>query len=109
MITQLRVYQIDNWRDKVLLSAYDKENVFASVDTIQTIDPVTYAVKTKIVCADLDVITIKDLRLVQEWAWDNKRKVLSVKCLGVAPMRAVKNELGEFLFDSPMFYQRFDD
>jgi hypothetical protein len=107
---QLRVYKhSNNWYDKELLSANDKESVFASIDTIQTIDPVSYETKTKIVRADLDVTTINYVRLVQEWAWDNKRKVLSVRCLGVSPMRDVNNEEGEFLFRTPLFYQRLDD
>jgi Gliding motility associated protein GldN len=107
---QLRVYKhSNNWYDKEPLSASDKESVFASIDTIQTIDPVTYETKTKIVRADLDVTTINYVRLVQEWAWDNKRKVLSVRCLGVSPMRDVNNEEGEFLFRTPLFYQRLDD
>ena len=106
---QLRVYKANNWYEKELLSATDKENIFVSIDTIQTIDPVTYESKMKVVRTEFDEKIINKLRLVQEWAWDDKRKVLSVRCLGVAPLRPIKNEVGEFLFDLPMFYQRFDD
>ncbi len=106
---KLKVYRAGNWHDKALLSPTDKENLFVSVDTIQMIDPVTYETKTKIVRNELDATTTNKLQLVQEWAWDNKRKVLSVRCLGVAPMRDIKNQEGEFLFCMPIFYQRFDD
>lgn len=106
---QMPLYAIENWRDKKLLSFNEKENIFISIDTIQTINPVTYETQLKIVRNSLDTQDIKKMRFIQEWAWDNKRKKLLVNLVGAAPMRDVKNEAGEFLYMSPLFYQRFDD
>lgn len=105
----MRLYRVDIWRQKKILPINGLQTIFSSTDTITDIDIITNKVKIRLVENKLDINDINELRFVQEWAWDNKRKALSVRLLGIAPMKKFKNEEGEFLFMIPLFYQRFDD
>jgi hypothetical protein len=105
----IRLYSRDSWQQKELLSFEDRQSIFTKIDTILDIDPKTYEQKLKISESKLDFNDINSIRLVQEWAWDNKRKRLSVRLLGVTPIKRMDNEAGEFLFFLPIFYQRFDN
>jgi Gliding motility associated protein GldN len=105
---QIPLFDADSWREKTKLEMAIRKTMFNSTDTINQIDPVTYETKVRVVQNNIKISDLKKLRLVQEWAWDNKKKALSVRLVGVAPMRAVLNEAEEFMFLQPLFYRRFD-
>lgn len=97
------------WQQKELLSFDERERLFISQDTIQTVDPITYETKVRIVKNTLNPESIDQARLIQEWAWNNKSKSLSVRLVGVAPMKEVLDDAHNFLFRMPLFYRRFED
>lgn len=102
------LFSSESWRDKFVLSMEQRKGMINRTDTITQIDPVTYETKDKVLYTKIDVADLKLLRLSQEWAWDNRKKVLSTQLIGVSPMNPVKNEAGEFLFLQPLFIRRFD-
>jgi hypothetical protein len=97
------------WGNTEILSFDERQKIFDSSDSIQTVDSKTYEIRTKIIRNNLDIKEVCKMRFVQEWAWDDKRKKLLVNLLGVAPLRNVYNDYGEFLYYEALFYQRFDD
>jgi hypothetical protein len=105
---QMRLYKGARQK-KEQLTFNEIQTIFCSTDTIIKTNPITD--KQTIVFKEnkLDVNEINQVRLVQEWAWNDKRKTLSVRTLGIAPMKQVNNEAGEFLYIMSLFYQRFDD
>ncbi|MBL7813462.1 MAG: hypothetical protein JNL70_00555 [Saprospiraceae bacterium] len=62
----------------------------------------------KVIENRLEKSEIKELRLVQEWYWDNRKQKLRVRFIAVAPIKFVHNEAGEFLYRQPLFYRRTD-
>jgi hypothetical protein len=55
-----------------------------------------------------DKSAIKNLRLVQEWFWDERKQKLSIRFVAVAPMKDITNEAGEHMYWQPLFYRRVD-
>ena len=107
---KVRFYKGESgWGKTQILSFDERQKIFDSIDSIQTVDPKTYEIRTKIIRNNLDIKEVCKMRFTQEWAWDDKRKKLSVNLLGVAPLRNVYNDYGEFLYYEALFYQRFDD
>jgi Gliding motility associated protein GldN len=104
---QIPLYQ--SWREKELLSMDERQNVFTWTETQRLLDPNTNQETAQTLQKSLDEKAVNKLHIVQEWAWDNKRKILMVNILGIAPMKPVHNEAGEFIYETPLFYQRFDD
>jgi hypothetical protein len=102
------LFSTESWREKFVLSMEQRKGMINRTDTITQIDPATYETKTKIIYNKIEVADLKLLRLSQEWAWDNRKKVLSTRLIGVSPMKPVNNDAGEFLFLQPLFIRRFD-
>jgi hypothetical protein len=98
-----------NWREKELFSFDDKQKVFNSIDSVRVQAPFTNEITIQVVQNNIDLKNINEISLVQEWAWDDKRKTLFVRLLGIAPIGRNYNEVGDYLFSRPVFYQRFDD
>ena len=90
------------------LTTLERKNVLSRIDTIQMIDPVTYESSLKIVTIKTEAADLERVRIVQEWAWDNRRKTMSVRLHSIAPMKDITNESGEFLYSAPIFYRRND-
>ena len=90
------------------LTTLERKNILSRIDTIQTIDPVTYETRLKIFIIKIEAADLEKIRIVQEWAWDNRRKTMSVRLHSIAPIKDVTNESGEFLYSAPIFYRRND-
>ena len=52
---------------------------------------------------------IKELRIVQNWYWNNKKKQLEIELTAVGPLMDIRSDAGEFLYKIPIFYRRTDD
>jgi Gliding motility associated protein GldN len=57
----------------------------------------------------IKVTDIKELRILQNWYWDNKKQQIEIWLSAVSPLVDMKNEAGEFLYKYPLFYRRTDD
>jgi hypothetical protein len=47
--------------------------------------------------------------MIQNWYWDDKKKMLEIYLSAKSILKDVKNEAGEFLYKRPLFYRRTDD
>jgi gliding motility associated protien GldN len=100
----IRAYKGDNDKFKYRITGQDLQSIISKVDTITTIDPNTYETKNKIVFNVINPEDIKRYRVKEMWYFDKQQSVLKVRILGIAPLKDVKNEAGEFLFEMPLFW-----
>ena len=80
--------------------------VFFWRDTVYKSDG--FVASSKIVENHVEKSEIKNLRLIQEWFWDERKQKLSIHFVAVAPMKEVTDEAGQFLYWKPLFYRRVD-
>ena len=90
------------------LTTLERKNILSRIDTIQTIDPVTYESRLKVITIKTEAADLERIRIVQEWAWDNRRKTMSIRLHSIAPIKDITNESGDFLYSAPIFYRRTD-
>ena len=57
----------------------------------------------------IKVTDIKELRILQNWYWDDKKQQIEIWLSAVSPLINVKDEAGDFLYKYPLFYRRTDD
>jgi Gliding motility associated protein GldN len=57
----------------------------------------------------IKVTDVKELRILQNWYWDDEKHQLEIWLSAVGPLVDMKNEAGEFLYKYPLFYRRTDD
>ncbi len=83
----------------------DEQTAMAGeVDTIVTYDPVTYDEIIEVVVNELNPEDIKRYRLKEVWFFDRESSVMRVRILGIAPLKDVYDENGNFLYELPMFW-----
>jgi len=58
-----------------------------------------------IVRSNFDATEVQRLRLVENWFWDDRRHRLDIQLAGFAPMMQVRDNEGNYRFDSPLFYR----
>lgn len=91
-----------------LLSKKDIDNLYTSIDTVTTLDPVTFKETIKIIKNDVRPSDLQKIRLVQEWYYDKRRNVLFNKLKAVSPLVDKFDESGKKLrYALPMYYLRF--
>ncbi len=100
----IRAYKSDNDKFKYRLTGQDLQSIIYKIDTIETIDPTTYETKYKVVPSVINPEDVKRYRIKEMWYFDKQQSVLKVRILGIAPLRDIKNEAGEFLFEQPLFW-----
>jgi len=89
--------------------AEEVNSLGASIDTIITFDPKTFAEKVSIVEAKMDGKTIKELRLIQDWVWNENTNSLSIRYVGFAPIIDRVDNDGNFINSGPMFIRKIED
>lgn len=106
---ELTVYSNETDDFSLPLTPEEVASQGASVDTVITFDPETYEEKVKIVSNDLNPADIKRFRLKEVWFFDKEVSTLQVRTLGIAPIKEVKDENGNFLYETPMFWVYYPD
>jgi len=76
----------------------------SSVDTITTYDPDTYEEKIQVVRNDLNPEDIKRFRVKEIWFFDEESSTMKSRILGLAPLRDVLDDNGNFQYEDPMFW-----
>ena len=107
--SSIRAYKAENDKFHYKLSAKDLQNLLNTVDTIQQLDPTTYETKLKIVYNTLNPKDITRYRLKEDWYFDRQQSVLKVRILGIAPLKDVKDDMGQFMYEQPLFWIRYPD
>lgn len=78
-------------------------------DTIMRFDVETYEDIIEIVQNDLNPEDIKLFRVKEVWFFDKEASVVRVRILGIAPIKEVKDEFGNFMGVQPMFWVYYPD
>ena len=76
----------------------------SSIDTITVYDPDTYEEKIEIVRNDLNPEDIKRFRVKEIWYFDEESSTMKARILGIAPLRDVLDDNGNFQYEDPMFW-----
>ncbi len=89
----------------------EREGYLMARDTMIDMDAYNneHVTKFKIVAHETKAKDIHRLGLVQNWYWNDKKQQLEIFLVATAPLKDMKNDIGEFLYWRPLFYQRTDD
>jgi gliding motility associated protien GldN len=79
-------------------------SMLATTDTIVTFDPETYEEQIKVVYNTMDPEDVNRYRLKEIWFFDEETSTLQVRIMGIAPLRDVYGDDGEFKYEKPMFW-----
>ena len=107
--TAIKAYKADNDKFWYKMSSQELQSILSHADTIIQIDPTTYETKYKVVYNKINPDDIKRYRVKEDWYFDRQYSVLKVRILGIAPLKDVTNEAGEFLYEQPLFWIRYPD
>ncbi len=73
-------------------------------DTTVIIDPVDFSEKLTVVHNEINYEDIKRFRIKEMWYFDEERSQMKVRILGIAPLRDVEDDNGNWKYESPMFW-----
>lgn len=89
---------LHNTIDGSLLTKAETQKLIKSRDTIITFDPNTFEKILKVVVDDLNIAHISSLRIVLDWVWDDKKKLLYAKQIAYSPLREMYDGNGKFKY-----------
>lgn len=101
---EIFVYSQEDDKFTQRLSPNEVATMGASVDTVTTFDPVTYEEQIQIVRNELNPEDIKRYRIKEAWFFDKETSTMQVRILGIAPLKDVKDENGNFKYEQVMFW-----
>ena len=102
-----RIYMDDEFKQP--LTYQEVTQNLGSTDTIRVIDPETYEETTKVVQNDFDWSTVSKFRIKEDWIFDQSNSRMIVRILGIAPIRSVMDQNGEYRGDQAMFWAYYPD
>lgn len=103
----VRAYIDDQWSAE--LTQTDISNKAASTDTITVFDPKTYIPEQKVVVNDLNPEDIKRYRVKEVWYFDEETSQMKVRIIGIAPLKDVTDDSGNFLYEEPLLWIYYPD
>jgi hypothetical protein len=98
-----------NFDGSQYLTAEEIQHLGSSIDTMITFDPKTSKEIKQAIEIKAEGKNIKNLRLIQDWVWDDETKSLSIRYVGFAPIINRLDEKGNFLNSGPMFIRKVED
>jgi gliding motility associated protien GldN len=107
--SSLRAFKTDNDKFWYKMSAQEVQTIGSRVDTITQVDPITYETKIRVVISKINPEDIKRYRIKEEWFFDKQYSTMKVRILGIAPLRDVTDDAGNFLFEQALFWVRYPD
>jgi gliding motility associated protien GldN len=105
----IRVYSTEDDKFTKQLTPDEVTAKLFSVDTAVTFDPETYEEKIAVVRNETNWEDVKRFRLKEVWYFDKQKSELRVRILGIAPLIDVKDNNGNFRYESPMFWVYYPD
>lgn len=91
------------YKDKQLISLDQRRKLLYSIDTVSLPE------KTVIVTTRLNPYDLRELRLVHNWFWNDKKKQLSIRLERVGLMTNVTDDAGNYLYKKAYFYRVNED
>lgn len=86
------------------LTVNDLISRFNSIDTIPIIDPVTFETRNEVVINDFDWTSVSKFRLKEEWVFHKTYSKMMVRILGIAPIRDIYDDNGNYRGQEAMFW-----
>ena len=80
------------------LTVPERRDLLVTVDSVLTFDPETYEEVVKVVREERLAKDLMQLRLVQDWFWDEKRRQLLVRLHAFGPLVEERDEEGNLLY-----------
>lgn len=108
-VNGIRAYKSDNDKFKYKLSADEVKVIGSRVDSIEKLDPVTYETRVVVTVSNLNPDDVKRFRIKEDWYFDKQYSTLKVRILGIAPLKDVTDDAGNFLYEQPLFWVRYPD
>ncbi|MEM9919799.1 MAG: gliding motility protein GldN [Bacteroidota bacterium] len=100
----LSVYSAEDDKFNEALSTEELEQILFRVDTIAVPDPDNYEIRYEVVRERLFYEDIRRFRLKEVWFFDEQTASLQVRILGIAPLKDVRDEHGNFRYEQPLFW-----
>ena len=101
---KIQAYSSEDDRFSLPLTPEQLEKTLYSIDTIPIPDPNTFEIELKIVKTGIYYEDIKRFRIKELWYFDEARSSLQVRILGIAPLKEVYGENGNFRYEQPLFW-----
>ena len=91
------------------LSQQEVNGMMASFDTIIVIDPVTLVETVQVVENKMNWEDVKRFRIKEKWFFDARTSTMQCRILGIAPLREEYDNMGNFRYETPMFWVNFQE
>jgi len=101
---QIRLYSTLDDKFTTELTQLERDAIAGGVDTIAVPDPETYEITYKYVPRELNPDDVKRYRIQEIWFFDKESSTMKVRILGIAPLKDVYGEAGEFRYEQAMFW-----
>lgn len=101
---EITVYSGIDDKFSMPLSEEETRTMGVSTDSVMAFDPVTFEPKLVITRNVLNWEDVKRFRLKEVWFFDEETSTMKVRILGIAPLREVYDDQGNFKYEQPMFW-----
>jgi len=103
----VRGFKDEKFKEPIAIE--DIGGIFSTVDTIVGFDEDTYEEKIMIVENDIDVTDVKRYRLKEVWFFDEEASMMKVRILGIAPLKDLVTDDGDYLGEEALFWIYFPE
>ncbi|MCH2042824.1 MAG: gliding motility protein GldN [Saprospiraceae bacterium] len=80
-----------------------------SYDTIMMYDPESFEEIYEVVYNEFDPQEVKEYRIKEVWFFDEETSTMNVRIIGIAPIRDMYDNNGNFIARTPMFWMYYPD
>lgn len=105
----LTVYGTENDKFTTPLLSEELDRIINSYDTTSVFDPGTYEESIIVVKNQMSFEDVKRYRIKEIWFFNSKTSQMDVRIIGIAPMKDVQDDDGNFLYEQPMFWVYFPE
>jgi gliding motility associated protien GldN len=107
--SRITIYSAIDDKFSTPLNENEAKTMGVSIDTTVVYDPLTFKPKTVITKNILNWEDIKRFRIKEVWFFDEETSTMQVRILGIAPLREVYDDQGNFKYEQPMFWTYYPE
>ncbi len=101
---QIRAFSVSDDKFSSQMSTDDINKLLFKTDSLEITNPETGEVTIKVVPNDIDLASIKRFRIKEVWFFDKELSRMRNRILGIAPLRDITDDLGNFQYELNMFW-----
>ncbi len=102
-----RIFMDDGFTEPI--DYEDLQSLVNTIDTITVVDPITFEQSTEIVINHFDWMGIKHFKVKEDWVFDSRLSRMVVRILGIAPVRNIVDENGNYRGQQALFWAYYPD